>query len=272
MEKLRLKNIAPYLTELDETPLFRSPSFSLEEFSKKIKEKFQLENFSISVTDSSWQTQDEIKSSLGKNISQLCLIFTPLLGNIYFFIANEDIKTLTNAFLLKDGQEDVLNSEALENGFYRYIVLNVLNLFEKTPSFTNLNAKIVEDAEMKALDAFVLSLNIKINDKSVNTKIAITQDFRKSWNNFFLSEPSVFAEQMKNSITLPLQIIAGHVMLSKEEIKKLKEGDFVILDRCSLDLKENIYETILALNGNPLFSAKVKKNKLQIMDTSDYEG
>ena len=265
-----IKKLDPYFEELDEIPLFRGESFSFEDLSNTLKKELHLENLSLSCKVIGWQKQQDIKTMLGNRLNQLCLSFTPLMGNVYLLINSNDVKNLTST-LLSTNRKNNFSSIALEEGFFRFLTLFTLDHLKSSETFQGLSAKIVENAEIKSLEAFFLDIAIETNDNApVHAFIAITSDFRKSWNEFFISKSSIILNKVKKNIEVPIQIVAGHTFLSKKEWETVKEGDFIILDRCFLDPASDSNKVLFTLNDNPIFLAKILRNKVHILDYASY--
>jgi type III secretion system YscQ/HrcQ family protein len=271
MEQLNfwLKKIDPYFEELDEIPLFRGENFSFDDLSNALKQALSNEELEISCSLARWETKEEILEEFGEAPYQLCLVFTPLLGNVYLLIGKKELQTLTAELLLLD-EKNHFPSFVLEEGFYRYLILLTLDEIKKSPTFEGLTPKIVEEAEIKSEEAMCLHLNLKISQKiNLNVTIAITPDFRRSWNEFFLRKKSIQAPALKSMVEVPLRVIAGSVALSRKEIEALQEGDFVILDSQSSP-NEKERPLLLKLNETPIFLAKMQDNQILIQDYANY--
>jgi flagellar motor switch protein FliN/FliY len=258
-----LKKIESYLYELDEIPLIRGEKFSWKNFSASIKKDLEIENVEISAKNLSWQEDKEILSN--KKQTQTCFTISPLVGNAYFLMDSKDIKNLISSFLM---QENITAS--LKEGFYRYLMLLCLKNLSNQKTFKNLSFKIVENVEMKAKTVLTLDIEIKINENTFFGKIAITPDLRKSWNTHFLSKESIAKEIFNENLELNPSITAGYSFLSKENINSLKPGDFFVLDRCYFDYKAQNGHVEISLLNTPIFQAKIKKNKIHILDYANY--
>jgi flagellar motor switch protein FliN len=272
MENLNfwVKKLDPYFEELDEIPLFRGESFSFEDLANSIKKELNLENLSLSCNVTGWQKQEDFNKILGDNITQLCLTFTPLMGNVYLLMNRDDVKSLTSS-LLSRADKNNFSSIVLEEGFYRFLTLFTLDHLKKTATFQGLSPKIVENAEMKSNEAFCLDIIIETKaDTAVHALIAITADFRKYWNDFFSSKKSIILSKVKNNVEVPIQIVAGHTFLTKNEWESVSEGDFIVLDRCYIDQDSDTNKVMFTLNENPIFLAKILKNKIHILDYASY--
>lgn len=265
-----VKNLSSYFEDIDEIPLFRGKPFSFDDFSLSLKNELGLENFSVFCQIEGWQAKDKIQKNLGKNLSHLCLTFTPLLGNVYLLMDHSDIKTLISTLLTINKKKN-FSSPILEEGYYRYLILLALETLKKTKTFTGLSPKIVEDAKLISDYAYSLNISIRINEKyDINAKIAITDDFRRSWNDFYSSSKSISIDQLKALLEIPLSVIGGHSFLTQKEIKGLNKGDFILLDKSSIDPESDGSRVVLTSNDSPLFHAKILKNKIHILDYANY--
>ncbi len=262
-----LRKIDPLLQKLDEIPLIRGEPFSFEDLSQKLSEKLSL-SIEVTTLTKSWQKDEGILSSFPHAV-QLCFTFSPLIGNVYFFMSQDDVEKIT-ALCLTKNIEKKFASASLKEGFYRYLSLLVLENLQKSKTFENLSFKLVEGALIKSKEALCLDIKISIENHIFFGRLALTSDFRKSWNEYFSLKESIDFDEMKKLLEVPIQIILGHVTLKKSEIEELKEGDFVALDKSYADLKEDSSNVLLALQKIPLFHAKLKKNKLQILDVANY--
>ncbi|KPK33647.1 MAG: hypothetical protein AMS24_00245 [Chlamydiae bacterium SM23_39] len=255
-----IKKIDPSLLEVDEIPLIKGEKFSWEEFSDSISKELEIENLKISLYDTSWKKKEEILSSF-KKANQKCIALSPLMGNIYFILEQQDIKKIVAQILKKD-----YKSLILEESFYNYLTLIILDVLQKTKKFKDLSFKIVDDVELKADKALALTIKIEIENTVIYSTLAITSDFRISFNEFFKKKDLI----IKESLYLSIQLIAGHTSLSFDQIKSLKKGDFVILDKPYIDPKTHSGFIILSFKNIPLFHAKIKKNKIEISDIANY--
>lgn len=273
MENLNfwVKKLDPYFEEIDETPLFRGESFSFENLSNALKKELNLPDFSLTSKFTGLNNLEEIKKIMGEKLSHLCLSFPPLMGNVYLLLGRDDISKLTSSILSK-GEKNNFSSIVLEEGFFRFLVLFTLDQLKKTPTFKGLSAKVVEDVEIKSKAAYFLEINIQLRaDCSIPAFIAITPDFRRSWNDFFYSKKSIILDKVKSGVDLPVQIIAGHTILTKDQWQSAEVGDFIVLDKSYIDPVSGSNKALLALNGNPLFLASIEKNKIEILEYASYQ-
>ncbi|NGX52416.1 MAG: hypothetical protein KR126chlam5_00714 [Candidatus Anoxychlamydiales bacterium] len=265
-----LRKINKTLLTLDELPLLRTYApFNFDEFSNHLMKKFSLKSVKIEPSEMKWIKADELKQGFSDNVNYLSFVFSNLDGNTYLLMDLEDISKITNEFISGSPQIK-LTTTLLEESYFRYISLETLHILSEMNLFQDLSAKMVEITEPLQEDSLCLDIKININDISVYARIAITPKFRKAWENHFISNPPLKAEEISKTLQLTMSAEIGSVNLNYETLKKIQIGDFVILDKINYNVKTNKGQVTLKLGDTKLFLAKVKQNKLKIIDFVKY--
>jgi len=265
-----IRKINKSLLNLDEIPLLRTYApFNFEEFSSLIAKKFALNNVKINALEMQWLSKEQIKSPLSDNVNYLSFIFSPLKGHVCLLMDLEDISKLTNELLTQKNQIK-FSSTILQESYFRFIALEALNIVTEMNLFQDLSAKMVETADPLSDNALCIDINIKINDISCFARIAIQPEFRKSWEEYFINNPPLKALEISKSLELSLCAEMGYVNLNYQALKKIQIGDFIILDRINYDPKTNKGQLTLKLGDASLFLAKIKQNKIKIVDFASY--
>ncbi len=265
-----LKKINKTLLTLDDIPLIRTYApFNFDEFSQLLAKKFSLKSVKIEPSEMQWLKADEITKGFSDNVNYLSFVFSNLEGNIYLLMDLEDISKLTNELISQNSQIQ-LTTTLLEESYFRYVSLETLNILSEMNLFQDLSAKLVEITQPLKEDSLCLDIKININEIFVYARIAITPKFRKAWESHFFSNPPLKAEEMSGTLQLTMSVEIGKVSLNYQTLKKIKIGDFIILDEINFDIKTNKGQVILKLADTKLFLAKIKQNKLKIIDFIKY--
>ena len=270
LKDLFLKKIDEALFLHDEIPLLRGEGFDLKAFSESLKKELELENFEITFQNMAWEKTENISQSFGKNPFQLCMSLTPLIGSFYWIVGQNELnEIITGAFLEEKKAKNI--SLALKEGFSRYLAIRALNLLQKQTLFKGLNFKIIESAKIQSKNALCIDFKITLNQKVISHRIALTPDFRISWNQHQHSQPSLFFSSVKKNLQLPLSFILAETTFTASELTKIKLGDFLLLDKIYYDPKTNIDRVKVQLHSIPLFQVKLKKEKMEIIDFAHFE-
>lgn len=265
-----LKKINKALLQLDDVPLIRTYApFDFEKLSEHSRKKFSLKDLKIESGETTWLTKDQIKSGFSDNINHLAFVLSPLHGSAFLLMDLEDISKLTNELLTHKNQIK-FSTTMLQESYFRFIALEVLNILTQMNLFQDLSVKMAENADFLNEDAFCVDIKIKINNVSLYCRIAINETLRKSWESYFVNNPPLKAFDLAKTLDLVMTAQLGYVKLNYQDLKKIKTGDFIILDKINYDLKNNKGEVILKLGETPFCLAKIKQNKLQIIGLETY--
>lgn len=259
------------LLELDEIPNMPMPfEFNFKDYAIEFEKAFNIKDVLFSVSSIQWKSNDNILEGMGENLVPLAFCFTPLKGNVYWVMSEKDITKLTSWILLKQKKEKEFISIPLQEGFYRYLILENLKIIERMEHFDNFSIKIVENIEAKETNAFCMDIQCKYEDKSCWGRLIISPSFRKSWKEYFSSNIS-YIKTFNRSFEITLRADIAKTQLKTEDLQKINIGDFIVLDEVSLDPSSEKGLITLMIGNTPLFYAKIKDDKLKIVDYATYQ-
>jgi len=266
-----LRKINKALLKLDDFPLIRTYApFDFEKLAKNLKKKFSLKNLKIEIVETKWLTKDQIKEGLSDNVNYLSFSLSPLEGYIFLLMDLEDISKLTNELLTYKNQIK-FSTIMLQESYFRFIALETLDILTEMNLFQDLSAKMVEATQPLNEDALCIDIKIQINDAISYTRIAINSKFRKAWEKYFINNPPLKSLEIAKTLDLLMTAELGYVKLNYQDLKKVKKGDFIILDNINYDIKNNKGQITLKLGDTPFFFAKIKQNKIKITDFAVYQ-
>ncbi|MFA6118431.1 MAG: type III secretion system cytoplasmic ring protein SctQ [Parachlamydiales bacterium] len=266
-----LKKINKALLRLDQIPLLRNYApFNFEEFSSNLEKRFAIQNFKIETLDMRWISKEDLRSSFSSKMNYLSFIMSPLEGNVLLLIDLEDIEKITNELVTKKNHIK-FSSTILQESYFRYLTLEALDILSEMNLFQDLSVKLIESIDNVLENSLCIDLKITLNNSTSFCRIAINSKFRKSWESHFNNNPPLKAFEISKALDLTITADMGYVNLNYETLKKLKKGDFLILDKINYDPKTNKGQAVLKLGDLALFHAKIKQNKLKILDFANYQ-
>jgi flagellar motor switch protein FliN/FliY len=265
-----IRTVAETLPELNTIPLFgNSPPFDWHHFSTTISSTFGLSKLSIQTRDQQWREGSELKKGLGSHVQILPVEISPL-GTAYWMISQEDIGKLTASVMKPASKNRASLSEILQEGFYRYLILETLQIIQSMPPLQNLTLHLSEN-EYTAEKAFCIDLEISLDEKSCWGRLALPQELRSQWMQHFSHFPSeYFPSEVARQTELSIGVKTGSVTFHQKEWNKIKKGDFILLDQGSYDAHKGTGSCLLMLQSTPVFNAKVKHNKIELIDYAFY--
>jgi flagellar motor switch protein FliN len=266
-----LRKLNNALLKLDNIPLIRTfAPFDFEKLSDHLKKKFSLKSVKIDTVGTKWLSKDQIKVGLSDNVNYLSFSISPLEGNVFLLMDLEDISKLTNELLVHKNHIK-FSTIMLQESYFRFVALETLNILSEMNLFQDLSAKMVEATDILNEDALCIDLKINLNDIFCYGRIAITSKFRKAWEEYFINNPPLKAFELAKTLDLIMTAELGYVKLYYQDLKKLKNGDFIVLDNINYDIRNNKGEVTLRLQDTALFLAKIKQNKLKIIDFANLQ-
>ncbi len=267
-----LRKISPELPPLDAIPLFgKSPPFDWERLSSLLATRFGVTKLSINKGEQAWRTEQELRKDLGPNPTVMPIALSPIGGGLFWIMSRGDIAKLTSWMLNGKARVRSVSSELLQEGFYRYLLLESLDALQGMQPIQDLTPQMGEESQLPETDAFCIDVEIVFDQSSCWGRLAVTPDFRKSWVQHFAKFPHEYVPtELARQTMLTIGIKTGSVLLHQNEWKKIKKGDFVLLDKGSYDARKGTGAATIMLGQTPLFNTRIKQNKIELLDYAFY--
>lgn len=265
-----IRRIAAELPELNTIPLFgNSPPFNWSHFSSLISSRFGIPQITIRAKDQQWREGSELKKGLGSNLHILPVNVAPL-GTVYWMMPPEDEVKLASWMMKPTSKIRAPLSEILQEGFCRFFVLEALDAMQGIDPFHDLTFQLSEE-EGPSDRAFCIDIELHLDQKSCWGRLVIPSEFRAAWIQHFSHLPSeYFPAEIARQTELYIGVKTGSVLLHQDEWQTIKEGDFVLLDQGSYDAHKGTGSCLLMLQSTPIFNAKIKHNKIELIDYAFY--
>ncbi|MBS0626178.1 MAG: type III secretion system cytoplasmic ring protein SctQ [Verrucomicrobia bacterium] len=267
---LNLRKISPHLQEMDQIPLFgNSPEFDWARFSSLAASRFGISKLSIQPGNQEWRGAEDLRKGMGNNVQVFPIDLSPLAGSVYWMMSRADIAKFTSWMLNGKSKARALASEILQEGFYRYLLLEMMDAAQGIELLQGFTPILHEEAALPEESSFCIDVQISFDHSGCSGRLVIPSRFRQSWVHHFNSFPSdQIPARLSRGLELILGVKTGSVLLHQSEWEKIKKGDFIVLDRGSFDAKKSAGAAFLMLGTTPLFNVKIKQNKIQLLDYS----
>jgi flagellar motor switch protein FliN/FliY len=265
-----VRRIASEFPEFNTIPLFgNSPPFNWDHFSSLILSRFGLPKVTIRPRDQQWREGSNLKKGLGSHIHVLPISIAPL-GTAYWVMSQEDVVKLVTWMMKPTSKNRTSLSEILQEGFYRYLAVEALDAIQGMDPLRELTLQLTEE-EYSSDKAFCVDVEIDLDQKSCWGRLVLPAELRSAWIQHFSQLPSeYFPAEIARQTELYVGVKTGSVILHQDEWKKIKKGDFVLLDQGSYDAHKGTGICLLMLNTTPVFNAKIKNNKVELVDYAFY--
>jgi flagellar motor switch protein FliN/FliY len=262
-----IRKLADRLIELDGVPLYgNAPSFDWERLSTLLSSRFSMPELKLGEKKQSWRLSSELKEGLGESCLVIPLKLSPLEGHAFWMMPREQVAKFTSWMLSGKGQAQPLSSEILAEGFYHFLILQILDAASALDPFQKISMSLSEEPSMHHADAFCVDITLSFEKRSCWGRLIIEPKLQKSWVEHFSSDPAnLIQSKAAAGLELSLSLQVGSLSLQKKEWQSFKKGDFAPL-RKGYDAEKHAGHASLMLGNIPLFQVKIKSHKIHLLD------
>lgn len=263
-----LRKVDQALLQLDQIPLFGyAPQFDVDLIASMMASHLNTPSLKIETSDCGWRTEKKILAGLGSNIFSLGISVSPLAGNAIWMIGREDIARITGLMMNGKTRSKALSSEILQEGFYRYLILEALDSLQSLEPLKEFSLKMNEEPESSLEKAYCIDVKISIDQHAFWGRLVLDPQFMTAWQRHFASLRELFSlTPLAQTLEVPVSICTGTCRLTLQEWKKLNAGDFILLDHGGYDPRHHEGVASLQIGATALFQVSVKENKIKLID------
>lgn len=263
-----LQKISPEIEELNQIPLFGSaPSFDWTKFSSLVSTHLDVESLHFRPTRQEWRPSEKILEGFGPGALVMPIDLPSLSGRVYWIMTRKEIQKFT-AWMLGDSvAQKSIASDILEEGFYRYLLLEILDAASQTEPLNILTPTLQEEAPLPEEKAFCVDIEWHFGETVSSGRLAIPNSVRVQWCKHFKTlHPDAISLKMARNLELSLSVRTGSIFLYPSEWEKVQKGDFILLDKGSYDPRHSTGLATLGLNEIPLFQVDLEPNKIHLLN------
>jgi flagellar motor switch protein FliN len=273
-----IQQVDAHLVALDEKPQFGTfNSLDWGRLEEDLRKLLNRPEITITHTEKGWIAPGQILAGLGENIIYLPIEWSPLSSTAFFVTGELNIKELMSNLLATEEETPFFYEPALVDGFYSYFAAEILRLISKQQFASPLSPRIGPQTEnghyvLEEESCFAIDISMQLNGRHLWGRVLLSESFRREWKKYFaLQKPPALTKEMREKLMVEIGLEVGKSRLKNSEWKKVKAGDFVILDHCSYDPDEKSGSVVLTLQQKPFFRAKIKKGEIKLTHYPVYE-
>ncbi len=266
-----LQKILPQACQI---PLWGNPPpFPLQSFTSVLASMWQAPPLQITCKKTDWLRAEHLKEGFGLHPVTQSFTASPLEGRCFWLLAPEAMQRLT-LMLLQSSSSFPTTTNALPflDGFYQFLLLQALGAFPQVQAFSELTFQLAEEIPLPKEPMLAIDLAIGWEQEIIYGRILVTQQFLSSFQAFYQEKnretPNL---ELAASIEVPLSIQIGHTEIGLEEWQHAVNGDFILLDRCSYDIKKRKGSAKILLENTPILQVRLDSGKLVILDYALYD-
>lgn len=265
-----LKHLPTSALRMDAVPLLgTAPEFPWEKLREILAAHFQVEN--LTLAPETWQarTAGTLTEGLGTPYQIYPLSVAPLEGEAVCFIAEQDMTALLGALLGKDPDQFTGIGPEFKHSLTEFVLASLCQAFTKTGYDKQLAPRLLANHDMPDSDGWTLDMGVTIRDTQIRGRFYVSQALLQSWRERYAQRSLDFLVTTPRAaqIDIVVHIEAGRTALSLKEWRKIKIGDFLLLDSCSLTPQDDKKgRVMLTVNGMPCFRAKLRTGGIKLLE------
>ncbi|HSW86642.1 MAG TPA: type III secretion system cytoplasmic ring protein SctQ [Rhabdochlamydiaceae bacterium] len=267
-----IKKIEEAVEEAKLIPLWGgAPPFPWDAFSSELAKRLEIEKLEIQPQNTDWKKSAELLEGAGSNPIIIPIELAPIPGTVFWIVGQEDVSRMVSHALTSERKSKGFADREYQEGFYRYICLESLSILDQLKAFQDLSVKMKSRSSLPDQDGLCVDVSIKMNQHSAWGRMVCPKDvFHAIRAHFLNKKKSILDQDLAQKIEASVHFEIGNVSLRFDQWKRVKTGDLVILDRCSFDPQSGKGTVVMMLENTPLFRAKIRHNKIKILDYAYY--
>lgn len=267
----RIREINPDLLKMDSVPLTAAPPFAWDQLSERLSHVFKNTTFTISSSSPEMREASKLTSDLGSHQHIISVSLQPLQGPAFWVMSDQAFQTIKSQLLSKDDQLIQWSDKTLDDSFLRFIALEILYHFGELTKVPSLMPILNNEPTLPNENALCFDITLQMNSHTLIGRLIVSEELRGAWlTHLQQSGIGKINESLAKKVEVALHVEAGTTQLNHDQWSHVKEGDFILLDHCSLEGEEFFGRVMLTTNGRPIFRAKLKEGKIKILELPVY--
>lgn len=257
------------LQEMQEVPLWGNPPhIPWDRCIQEIATVLQTPELRLVMGDTQLLPEEKVLLGLGSHPIVTSLQLSPLVGQCFWVMAQEEIPFLISLALTENQNQKAINSAAFQEGFYRFLLLEILQAFDPLKLFSDLSVKMGSlTSILPKENCICLDIGIHHPKKVLWGRIICPVSFHQAFKTHFAhADFSIYKSRLAKDLDLPISAQIGYTQLTLSQWEKIAVGDFLLLDVCSYSPRTAKGTATLFLEQTPLFIVICKPTHCKIID------
>ncbi len=263
-----LRRVPGDLFHLDKKPLIGdAPPFPWAEFSEELGLNLKIKDISITPGELQWRSAEDLFKGLGGQLRGLSFGIVPIEGEIWWVMPEQEILRLIDLLIIKKKtpSQEITDSDFIST-FYRFLAIEAIDVFENVQADKKLVVTLMEGEALPSASSLCMDVFVRVDDVTITGRMILSPEFRASWVKRYQQSGVRLNSPVSETLDVIVHLEAGRINLKPSEWKQVAVGDFIILDKCSLDPSEDKGKVLLTIGEIPFFRAKIKQNTLKILE------
>lgn len=216
------------------------PPFPKEECERKLKDKFRLEETSVTMLSRGSLSAAQAVQDFGLHVLVQSFLAQPLESGDFFLVTSEED---LQAFMVAVFNDPSLASYFYEKdkllGFHYYLCAELCKLIQELVWIPLLAIKVTEDTKFsgKHLQGSYEAVDVtcSLDGKTLCMRLLFPEALCDSCKKLLSSTEQSLDMQQLASIPITLSVEVGYCQISQDEWQRVCPGSFILLDSCLYD-------------------------------------
>ncbi len=252
-----------FLRSLDkEVEELSLPTFPKRECERKLKEKFHLEEMSISIQSRGMLAAADAVLDFGSQVLLQPLLVQPFeVGDCYFITAEQDLQQLMVVVFNDASLASYFYEKDKLLGFHYYFLAELCKLFQAVSWIPSLSVKLSGDVGFSSRglqgEFEVVDISCKMDGVYIRFGLLIPAATFASFHQYFEGLHQEFdVKKVNPNLPLSLSVQVGSCLLTQEERSQIVPGSFILLDSCLFDPDTGESGALITVEGKQFFGGR----------------
>ena len=181
-----LRVIEPELVKLQDTTVIGGPdAFSWERLTSSLSELLEIPDLAIHPTTSTWQTDKELATYIGRHPWLLNVSLSAVTGSAAWVMADKDVAILMAALLTKKGDPLDHSDKEFQTGFFRFLGTVLTNALYDLGFQGDYAISLLDSNEAPKGPGLCLEIDISLCNTTVKGRLVATEELVEAWKKRF---------------------------------------------------------------------------------------
>ena len=263
-----IKKIPESIAKADTIPLLGDPPpFPWENLAQDLKNLLELSSLQIAPAEFVWAEEGAALKGMGSPLTVKKFSIDTLEGSLFVAIPEKDIVKIMDKLLLKGNKLAPLDDQ-FQSAFVDFLTLEIMHAVKQIGHAPELIPKLEEDTEIPNTPMLYMDLAVTADNFVTAPRLIISAEMNQSLKKHYVKNTAddAFKHPLSSQCDVILHLEAGKTSLSQDQWKNVKPGDFILLERCSLNPGENSGTVTMTLKGQPVLRGNIQDGNINILE------
>lgn len=263
-----IRKIPESIAKADTIPLLGDPPpFPWENLAEDLKKLLELQSLEITPSEFSWAEEGSATKGMGSPLAIKKFSIASLEGNFFVAMQEAEIAQIMDQLLLKGNKLAPLDDQ-FQSAFLDFLTLEIMHSIQQIGHAPELLPKLEEDCEIPNTPMLIMDLSLKADTFQASPRLLITAEMNHSLKKHYAKSRAgdPLKPPLSEQCDLIVHMEAGKTSLSQDQWKEVKPGDFILLERCSLNPGENTGTVTMTLKGHPILRGNIQDGNIKILE------